>query len=76
MVGGGTIFNSYSINVRSSLYEAAFSFSVRRSNLALKTAAKSCGGRFGLIHSRTCYAAFDLALNRAVNCDCSFTRAL
>ena len=42
---------------RSSLYEAALLFSVRRSNLALKTAAKSCGGRFGLVHSHFCYAA-------------------
>ena len=61
---------------RSSLYEAALLFSVRRSNLALKTAAKSCGGRFGLVHSRICYAASDLALNRAANCDCNFARAL
>ena len=37
---------------------------MRRSILALKTAAKSCNGRFGLVHSRFCYAAADLALNR------------
>ena len=43
-------------------------FSVRRSNLALNTATKSCGGSFGLVHSRFCYAA--------VNCVCNFTRAL
>ena len=64
------------IKTRSSLYEGAFLFFVRRSKLALNTGAKSCAGRFGVVHSRFCCAAADLALNRAANFDCSFTRAL
>ena len=53
-----------------------FLFSVRRSYMALKTAAKSCDGRLGIVHNRFCCAAADLALNRAANCDYRYRKRI
>ena len=58
------------------IYEGAFFIFCAAVEFGVKTAAKSCGRRFGFVHSRICYAASDLALNRAANFDCSFARAL